>query len=316
MVTGGQLRAGRLRSGQLRAGPRKLVARPARGSVVGREFGAGAGLFLLTEAMGFGGGFDFARGDAAGNVVLAYVVGGDALRAEHGSFSDADAGHDEGAVGDSGVGADFGTAVLDDAGLDGIVGVGKDSGVLGNGGALADDELAAIVEEDVVVDDDVVFKGEVVAEGELDAVVDLYVFADAFEDVLAEHGAQAEAEPVVESDGRAVEHAPEPDEGLDEGVALGVDVAVVLGLEGDVGGIEGELEDIEGELGDEGEVEASAVGAAEHELMEIVANDFAAEGDVGVAGELVVHRIDPAGEDFFGFAGGLNLAVLIAGHMS
>jgi hypothetical protein len=48
--------------------------------------------------------------------------------------------------------------------------------------------------------------------------------------------------------------------------------------------------------------------------MESIAHDFAAEGDVLVAGELVVEGIDPAGKDFSGFAGRLNLAVLIAGH--
>jgi len=206
--------------------------------------------------------------------------------------------------------------MVDDAGLDGIVGVREDGGVFRNGGALADDEFAAIVEEDVVVDDDIVFKGEVVAEGELDTVIDLDVVADAFENVLAEHGAEAEAEPVIERDGGAVEHAPEPDERLDDGVAVGIDIAVVLGLEGDVGGVKGELEDVEGQLGGESEVEAPAVGTAEKELVEIVAHDFAAKDNVGVAGEFVVEVVDPAVEDFFGFAGGLNLAVLIAGHTS
>jgi len=206
--------------------------------------------------------------------------------------------------------------MLDDAGLDGIVGVGENGGVFRDRRAFTDDELAAVVEQDVVVDDDVVFEGEVVAEGELDAVVNLDVGADAFEDVLAEHGAKAEAEPVVKGDGGAVEHAPEPDEGLDEGVAFCVDVAVVFGLEGDVGGIERELEDVEGQLGGEGEVETSAMGAAEHELVEIVADDFAAQGDVLVAGKLVVEGADPAVEDFFGFAGRLDLTVLITGHSS
>jgi hypothetical protein len=58
------------------------------------------------------------------------------------------------------------------------------------------------------------------------------------------------------------------------------------------------------------------VGPAQDELVEIVADDFAAEGDVLMAGEFVVEGIDPAGEYFFGFAGRLDLAVLVAGHIS
>jgi hypothetical protein len=58
------------------------------------------------------------------------------------------------------------------------------------------------------------------------------------------------------------------------------------------------------------------VGASEQKLVEIVADDFAAESDVGMAGKLVVEVVDPAVEDFFSFAGRLNLSVLIAGHMS
>lgn len=57
------------------------------------------------------------------------------------------------------------------------------------------------------------------------------------------------------------------------------------------------------------------MGATEHELVEIVTNNLAAEGDVLVAGELVVEIIDPAVEDFFGFTGGLDVSVLIARHM-
>ena len=52
--------------------------------------------------------------------------------------------------------------------------------------------------------------------------------------MAAQHTAKAEAEPVIEPDRRAVEHLPEPDERLADSVLLGVDVAVVLGLEGRV----------------------------------------------------------------------------------
>jgi hypothetical protein len=120
---------------------------------------------------------------------------------------------------------------------------------------------------------------------------------------------------VVESDRGAIEHAPEPDERLEKGVALGVNITIVFGLQSNVGGIEGELEDVEGELGGEGKVEASAMRTTEHELMQIVADDLAAEGDVLVTRELVVEGIYPAGVDFFGFASRFDLSVLIARHM-
>jgi hypothetical protein len=45
---------------------------------------------------------------------------------------------------------------------------------------------------------------------------------------------------VLRAERRAVEAVPEPEQRLDPGEALGIDVGVVLGLQGDVAGIEGE----------------------------------------------------------------------------
>ncbi len=143
-------------------------------------------------------------------------------------------------------------------------------------GALVEDDLAPVIEHDIFVDGAGVFDGEVVAVGELDVVEDFDVLAEVAEDVPAKHAAEAEAEPVVEADGGAVEHLPEVDQRLAEGVLLGVDVAVVLGLEGDVAGVEGIEEDVSGELAGEGSLLASAVLAAQVELDELVADDVGA----------------------------------------
>src|SRR6266567_1789320 len=99
-----------------------------------------------------------------------------------------------------------------------VMGVGVDVGVVGDAGALVENDLATVVEHDVFVDGAPVADGEIVAVGELDVVEDFYVLAEVAEDVAAEHAAEAEAEPMIEADGGAVEHLPEPDEGLADGV--------------------------------------------------------------------------------------------------
>src|ERR1700679_4016984 len=123
------------------------------------------------------------------------------------------------------------------------------------------------------------------------------------EEVAAKHAAETEAEPVIEADGRAVEHLPEPDERLVDGVFFVVDVAVVLGLEGDVAGIEVLHEGVHGELVVEGRLGRTAVGTAEVELDELVADDLRADFWLGVAGEFVVEAGEPATVDGFGFGG-------------
>ena len=136
-------------------------------------------------------------------------------------------------------------------------------------------------------------------------------FAHLGEEMAAEHAAEADAQPVIEADGRAVEHDPEPEQGLGAGEALAVDVGIVLCFEGDVAGVERELEDVERELAGEGEVELAAVGTAEVELEELVADDLGAALGGLMAGELLVEEGDPAAVELFGLglrvgeAGGL-----------
>ena len=101
-----------------------------------------------------------------------------------------------------------------------VVGVRVDVGVVGDAGAFVEDDLAAVVEQDVLVDGAGVLDGEVVAVGELDVVEDFDVLAEVPEDVAAQHAAEAEAKPVIEAERRAVEHLPEPDERLADGVLV------------------------------------------------------------------------------------------------
>jgi hypothetical protein len=140
------------------------------------------------------------------------------------------------------------------------------------------------------------------------------VLAEVTEDVAAEHAAKAEAEPVVEAEGRAVEHLPEPDEGLANGVLFGVDVAVVLGLECSVARVEAFGESVDGELVVEGRLRRAAIGPAKIELDEFVADDLGADLGFGVASEFVVEASEPATVDCFGFRARLEFAVHVCGH--
>ncbi len=96
-------------------------------------------------------------------------------------------------VGDAGARADLRFVVRHDHAVVQVVGVGVDVGVVGDGAAGVDDDLAAVVEQDVFVDGAVVFHRQVVAEGNLDAVEDFYVLAAMLEDVAREHVAHAKA---------------------------------------------------------------------------------------------------------------------------
>src|SRR5438874_9790077 len=89
------------------------------------------------------------------------------------------------------------------------------------------DDLSAIVEENIFMDDAVVFNGQVVSERDFHAVEYLYVHAAMFEDVTGEHGAHPKAQPVVQSHRGAVVHHPKPDERLALGIFHCIDVSVI-----------------------------------------------------------------------------------------
>ncbi len=96
------------------------------------------------------------------------------------------------------------------------------------------------------------------------------------EDVPAEHAAEAQSQPVIQADGRAVEHLPEPEQRFALGKLFAVGVGEMLGLQGHVFRIEREADDVAGQLGGEREVELAAVRAAEIKLVELVAHNLGA----------------------------------------
>jgi hypothetical protein len=118
---------------------------------------------------------------------------------------------------------------------------------------------------------------------------------------------------VVESDGGAVEHLPEPEQRLAGIVLIGVGVGEVLGLEGYVFRVQGEADYVAGQLGGEGEVELAPVRTAQVELVELVAHDFGAAFRGAVTDELIIEKLEPAAVDFFCFRRGMG-DVVVRGH--
>src|SRR6202021_3584848 len=86
--------------------------------------------------------------------------------------------------------------------------------IVGNTSSFADDEYSPVIQHHEFVNGAVVFDGEVVTETELNPVEDLHVLAHVFEDVLGQHFAKANTQPVVQSQSRAVEHLPEENQRL------------------------------------------------------------------------------------------------------
>src|ERR1700677_752462 len=117
-----------------------------------------------------------------------------------------------------------------------------------------------------------------------------------------------------ESNRRAVEHLPEPDERLAKRIFFWIDVAVILRLEGCVARVEALDEGVHGELAIEGGIAAAAVRMTEVELKELIANNLGAAVRRLVAGEFFVEIGQPAAVDGFGFGGRLEFAILVDGH--
>ena len=238
------------------------------------------------------------------------LVGG-ALRADDfafaklGSRENYGVGSDARALADGGGGEDDFVVVVF------LVGVGVDAGVVADDGAFAEVNFGAVVEQCAVANDDTVFDAEVVAVGEFDAVVDADAFTHLGKEMPAEHATKADTEPVIEADGRAIEHDPEPEQWFRARETVAVDVGVVLGFEGDVAGVERELEDIEGQFAGEGEVQLSAMGTAEVELKELIADDLGATFGRLMAGELLVEEANPSAIELFGL--GLRLGNCLRG---
>ena len=87
---------------------------------------------------------------------------------------------------------------------------------LRNNSAAGHDEFAAIIQKNVGVQRAIVFEGQIVAISEGDIVADLHMPADVSKNVATQHGAHAQAQPVVQADRRAIKHFPKPEERFQE----------------------------------------------------------------------------------------------------
>src|SRR5260370_20912310 len=112
-------------------------------------------------------------GDPDGDAGRRDGTGGHGHGSEHGVFADIGACKDGGVIGHAGSRTELRGPVGDVCLLVDVVGVAVDVGVVGDAGAVVEDDLSAVIEQDVLVDRSVVPGGEVVAEGELHVVEDL-----------------------------------------------------------------------------------------------------------------------------------------------
>src|SRR5581483_3711963 len=155
-----------------------------------------------------------------------------------------------------------------------------------------------------------IFDGQVVAVGDLDTMEDFYVLANMLQHMAREHGTKTKTKPVIQADGRAVEHRPEPNERLALGILDGVDIAVIFGLKRGIARIEGVDERL---LGERRAGVGRRVGATEIEFVQGVADYVAAVLWVAID-ELLLEVIDPGEEGFFrGGYWGEN-TILVSGH--
>ena len=169
-------------------------------------------------------------------------------------------------AGDARAGADDGGRQIDALIAARLVDVRVDASEGADDGALADGDSAAIIQQGALADGDAFLDGQVVAVGEVHAVIDFNARAHAGKKIAAQHGAEAQAQPVVGSDGRAVEHLPEPEQRLAHGEPLRVHVGKVLGLGRYVFRVQREADDVAGQLGGQLQIELAAVRTAQVEL--------------------------------------------------
>jgi len=121
--------------------------------------------------------------------------------------------------------------------VDDVVIVAVDVDVVGQGDAVADVQLAAVVQMDVIVDDDVVAELDVVTVGERDTFEQPEVVACLREEMVGEHLPEGEGELDVVGKRRRVELPPEPLEMFRTLERILVFLGVVLTFECHVTGI-------------------------------------------------------------------------------
>ena len=102
--------------------------------------------------------------------------------------------------------------------------------VVGDRTTLVDDDLTAIIEQNVFVDSAIVLDGQVVSERNLHPVKDFYILPAVFKNMARQHGAHSIPEPMIQAHRRTVIHHPEPDQRFALGIFRGIHISVILRL--------------------------------------------------------------------------------------
>src|SRR6478752_7387343 len=95
-------------------------------------------------------------------------------------------------IGNTSPRANLGLVIADDHAVIEIMGVGIHIGIVGNGTAFMNDDLAPIIQEHVLVNCAIIFDRQVVAKRKFHSMKYLYVLTAKFEDVTGQHCAHAE----------------------------------------------------------------------------------------------------------------------------
>src|SRR6266566_3018817 len=170
-------------------------------------------------------------------------------------------------------------------------------------------ELAAVVQQNVFVNCAIVFHREVVAEGDFHAVENLHVLAAMLEYMTSEHSAHSEPEPVIQPHGRAVVHHPKPDQRFALCIFRTIHIAVILGLQAGVTRIEGMDQSLLS-----GAPFRRSIRLAQVEFMERVAHHIATVLRIAIA-EFRIQVLDPSKENIFGLWSRSDLAVFESRHV-
>src|SRR5258708_23696280 len=100
-------------------------------------------------------------------------------------------------VSDACLAADLRLVIADDHPVIEIVRVRVDVGVVGNRRSFMNNDLSAVIEQNVLVNGAIVFDRQVVTEGKLHAVKDFDVVAAMFENMAAPHGTHPVSPPLM-----------------------------------------------------------------------------------------------------------------------
>ena len=119
---------------------------------------------------------------------------------------------------------------------------------------------------------------------------------------------------MVDPDGRAVEHLPEPQQRLALGKEFGIGIGKVLGLQRHVLRVQREREHVSRQLRGKRQIQLAAVRTSQIKLAKLVAHDLGAALRGLVTGELFIEKLNPAAINLFSFGGGMRGVVLCLFH--